>query len=120
MARRRGIPKPVVHPTKYSASAHGEFTLVSKVKSRPFEVPMMEGEHIDSCNLYKKIALHYNVKEENIILEPGYYMVKNVDEPNPYFGVEDPEDDGYEYNARGNLVKISGHKKWGKNGKDKK
>tara|TARA_Y100000593_G_scaffold61254_1_gene113470 strand:+ start:4574 stop:4936 length:363 start_codon:yes stop_codon:yes gene_type:complete len=120
MARRRGIPKPIKHPTKWDRMAVGEFTLVSKVKSRRFEVPLSEHEHMDSCNLYKKIALHYNVKEENIILEPGYYMVKNVDEPNPYYGVVDPEDDGYEYNARGNLVKISGHKKWGKNGKDKK
>jgi len=109
MARYKKNPKPVVHATKFHRSVHGEYTLVNKrVGAKKFEVPLMENQHMESVDLAKLIAVHYNVAEEHILIEPGYYTVDNTIKENPYPNGIDPEDDGYEYNARGNLVKAPG------------
>ena len=109
MPRRKKNVGPVKHMTKYHRTCVGEFTLVNKRGTKRFEVPLNGGEHMESIDLYKRIALHHNVDEAMIIIEPGYYTVDNTPRENPYpNGVEYEkygEDDGYEYNQRGNLVK---------------
>ena len=110
MPRRKKNPKPVVHATKFHRSVHGEYTLVNKrVGTKKFEVPLMEGQHMETVDLAKLIAVHHNVAEEHILIEPSYYTVDNTGGENPYYvNPLDPEEDGYEYNARGNLVTAPG------------
>lgn len=109
MARYKKNPKPVIHPTKFHRSVHGEYTLVNKrVGTKKFEVPLHEGQHMETVDLAKLIAVHHNVAEEHILIEPHYYTVDNSGGVNPYPNGIDAEDDGYEYNARGNLVPAKG------------
>ena len=111
MPRRKKNPKPVLHLTKHKRTVVGEYMLVKgRGGAKRFEVPLAMGEHMDSCNLYKKIALHHHCSEENILIEPGYYLVTNEVKDNPYYeNPLDPEEDGYEYNQKGNLVKAQGN-----------
>lgn len=109
MPRRRKNPKPVVHPTKWNRSCHGEYTIVNKrAGTKKFEVPLHEGQHMETVDLAKLIAIHYNVAEEHVLIEPHYYTVDNSGGVNPYPNGIDAEDDGWEYNKRGNLVPAKG------------
>jgi|TARA_B100000287_G_C20569538_1_gene755957 hypothetical protein len=110
MPRRKKPVKAVKHMTKYDRTIVGEYTMVNKrVGAKRFEVPLMEGESMESCDLYRKIATHYNQEEEHILIEPGYYLVRNEVKENPYYANPlDPEEDGYEYNQKGNLVSSPG------------
>ncbi len=105
---RRKIVKPTLHSKKYMRAVMGEFTLVNKSGTKRFEVPLNGSEHMESIDLYKRIATYHNVDEAMIIIEPGYYTVDNNAKENPYPEGIEPDDDGYEYNARGNLVKKQG------------
>jgi len=109
MARYNKNPKPVVHATKWNRSVQGEYTMVNKrVGVKKFEVPLHEGQHMNTVDLAKLIAVHHNEAEEHILIEPAYYTVDNTGGENPYPNGIDAEDDGWEYNQRGNLVKTKG------------
>ena len=105
---RRKIVKPTLHSKKFMRSVHGTYTLVNKRGEKKFNVPLNGGEHMESIDLYKRIATYHNCDEAMIIIEPGYYTVDNEIKENPYPNGIDAEDDGYEYNQRGNLVKKQG------------
>tara|TARA_B100000424_G_scaffold270881_1_gene271504 strand:+ start:5226 stop:5576 length:351 start_codon:yes stop_codon:yes gene_type:complete len=107
MPRRKNV-KPTLHDKTHHKSVQGEYTLVNRGGTKKFNVPLMGKENMNSIDLYKRIAIHHNVDEEMIIIEPGYYTVDNERKENPYPDGIDVEDDGYEFNARGNLVKKKG------------
>ena len=114
MPRKKNV-KPTLHDKTFHKSVQGTFTLVNKRGEKKFNVPLNGNEHMESIDLYKRIAIHHKVDEAMIIIEPGYYTVDNTPKENPYpNGVEYDkygEDDGYEYNQRGNLVKKQGWSK---------
>ena len=121
MARYKKNPKPVIHPTKWHRSVHGEYTMVNKkVGTKKFEVPLAEGQHMETVDLAKLIAIHHNVAEEHILIEPAYYTVDNTASDNPYPNGIDAEDDGWEYNKRGNLVPAKGDRAQALRDKDAK
>ena len=111
MPRKKNV-KPTLHSKKFNRSVMGEYTLVNKRGTKRFEVPLNGQEHMETIDLYKRIATYHNCDESMIIIEPGYYTVDNTPKENPYpNGVEYEkygEDDGYEYNQRGNLVEKQG------------
>ena len=107
MPRKKNV-KPTLHDKTYHKSVQGTFSLVNKRGEKKFNVPLMGKENMETIDLYKRIAIHHKVDEEMIIIEPGYYTVDNERKENPYPDGIDAEDDGYEYNARGNLVKKQG------------